>query len=97
MGAIDIADWCPCCFAEPPVDATRDGAKRLFQFVILRDLRPALRCNLQICDFAAPIWPIGKEQVEGLHPLDEAFGVVEPINANQQRSPPETLDDLTYE
>ena len=97
VGAVDIADRRPGRFAIGAVDAAGRLADRALHLGIFLDLGAALRRDLQIGDLAVPVRIDREEALEGIQPLREALGIVEPVDADHQARPARLSTHVAHE
>ena len=62
-----------------------------FHLLVYRALLAAFRRDLQESDLVHPFGRYFEEMLEGLHALDDALGIIEPVDAEQQLAAAETI------
>ncbi len=85
--AIDVADRRPVELGEFAIDAAGSFLNLAPQGAVLRDLGPRMRRDLQIVELTTVLGPIRQKRIDRVEAMRDAFAVIEPIDAENERPP----------
>src|SRR6516225_7177615 len=93
VSPVDIADRCPIGLAVGSINTPGSRADFLLDIGIFGDLRAALRSDLQISHFSAPLSLPLEEPLECGKPLRYPFRAIQSIDPNDERTTAEALNN----
>src|SRR4051794_20694743 len=64
------------------VDLSRQGFGLLLQLPVIRELAAGWSRHLDECEIPLPLGMLGEQRVDRLHAIENAFRVVEPLDAD---------------
>ena len=97
VGAVDVTDRCPVSLPVGTIDTPSGRSNFLLDIGIFRDFCSALRSDLQISHFSAPLGLPLEEPLECRKLFRDAFGVVQSINSNDKRTTAKAFDNALNE
>src|SRR5271165_531540 len=97
MGTIDIAYRRPGRLAITAVDSADQRRHFIFDRSVVLDVGTAPWRDLQQGDARSPLWIDFEKPVESVDALDDALGIIEPVDAEHETQPVEALPNFLGE
>src|ERR1035437_4316059 len=91
MGTVDVAYRGPGRLAITAVDSADQRRHFIFDRSVVLDVRPTPGRDLQQGDVRSPLRIVFEKTVEPVDALDDALGVIEPVDAEHQTQSGEAL------
>src|SRR5207247_5842195 len=81
---VAIMDGLGCPSAKAGIDPFHCTLHLRFNPAIVLDLRPAGHCDLHEAEASLILWILLEEPLDGLKPVHDAFGIIEPIHSQSE-------------